>query len=137
MDIHIGTEGQQGHTKGRIVMELFQKHLPRTVENFRALCTGELGLNIHFKNRIFQRVIPGFMMQGGKIVADDDGIEALSAYGPKFADEQVWMAHTHEGLLSMANRGPDTNGSSFFICYGETPHLDGKHAVYGRIIHGW
>ena len=77
------------------------------------------------------------MMQGGKIVDNDDGIDALSAYGPKFADEQVWMAHTHEGILSMANRGPDTNGSSFFICYGPAPHLDGKHAVYGRVIHGW
>lgn len=76
-------------------------------------------------------------MQGGKIVDNDDGIDALSAYGPKFADEQTWIAHTHEGILSMANRGPDTNGSSFFICYGPAPHLDGKHAVYGRVIHGW
>ena len=123
--------------KQRIVMELFQEYLPRTVENFRALCTGELGLNMHYKNRVFQRIIPGFMMQGGKIVIDNDGVEAQSTYGPKFADEHVWMPHTHEGILSMANAGPDTNGSSFFICYGPTPHLDGKHAIFGRIIHGW
>ena len=76
-------------------------------------------------------------MQGGKIVQDDDGIDAQSAYGPKFADEQVWIDHTHKGILSMANRGPDTNGSSFFICYDSTPHLNAKHAVYGRVIHGW
>ena len=76
-------------------------------------------------------------MQGGKIVQDDDGIDAQSAYGPKFADEQVWIDHTHKGILSMANRGPDTNGSSFFIYYDATPHLNAKHAVYGRVIHGW
>jgi len=77
------------------------------------------------------------MMQGGKIVVNNNGTEAQSIYGTKFADEQVWMPHTHAGLLSMANAGPDTNGSSFFICYDATPHLDGKHTVFGRVIHGY
>ena len=118
-------------------MELFKEQVPRTVENFRALCTGELGLNLHYRTRVFQRIIPGFMMQGGKIVVNNNGTEAQSIYGTKFADEQVWIPHTHEGILSMANAGPDTNGSSFFICYAATPHLDGKHTVFGRVIHGY
>ena len=87
MDIQIGTEGQDGFARTRVVMELFSNHLPVTVENFRTLCTGEHGLNMHYRTRVFQRVIAGFMMQGGKIVPHNDGIEAQSTYGPKFADE--------------------------------------------------
>lgn len=68
-------------------MELFKDQLPRTVENFRALCTGELGRNLHYRTRVFQRIIPGFMMQGGKIVVNNNGTEAQSIYGTKFADE--------------------------------------------------
>ena len=93
-------------------------------------------MNMHYKTRNFPRIIPGFMMQGGKIVPNNEDMP-LSTYGPKFADEGVWIPHTHKGILSMANAGPDTNGSSFFIIYGPTPHLDGKHAVFGRIIHGY
>mmetsp|Transcript_10021 Transcript_10021/g.12624 ORF Transcript_10021/g.12624 Transcript_10021/m.12624 type:complete len:175 (+) Transcript_10021:817-1341(+) len=137
MDIQIGSEGQEGYLKSRIVMELFKDQVPRTVENFRALCTGELGMNLHYRTRVFQRIIPGFMMQGGKIVVNNNGTEAQSIYGTKFADEQVWIPHTHAGILSMANAGPDTNGSSFFVCYDATPHLDGKHTVFGRVIHGY
>lgn len=74
-------------------------------------------------------------MQGGKIDADGKG--HASIYGGKFPDEGVWIRHTHEGLLSMANSGPDTNGSQFFICYVPCEHLDGKHTVFGRVIHGY
>lgn len=76
------------------------------------------------------------MMQGGKIVTPD-GQGHQSIYGPKFADEGVWIKHSHEGLVSMANAGPDTNGSQFFICYVPCPHLDGKHSVIGRVISGY
>ena len=130
MDIKVGNQ------LGKVVMELFPQ-LPITVQNFRDLCTGVLGLNLHYKGRSFPRIIPEFMMQGGKIVPHNDGIEAQSTFGPKFADEGIWMPHTHPGILSMANAGPNTNGSSFFICYGPAPHLDGKHAVFGRVIHGF
>ena len=132
MDISIGDR-----EKGRIVIELFQDMLPKTVENFRALCTGELGLNMHYKHRNFPRVIPNFMMQGGKIVPNNEPGFPLSTFGPKFADEGVWIPHTHKGIVSMANAGPDTNGSSFFIIYGPADHLDGKHSVIGRVIHGY
>lgn len=118
-------------------MELFQELLPKTVENFRCLCTGEKGMNMHYKTRNFPRVIPGFMMQGGKIVPNNEPDLPLSTFGPKYADEGIWIPHTHKGILSMANAGPDTNGSSFFIIYDATPHLDGKHTVFGRIIQGW
>ena len=137
MDIQIGTEGEAGFSQGRIVMELFKDQVPMTVENFRALCTGERGRNLHYRTRTFDRIIPGFMMQGGKIVVKNNGTEAQSIYGAKFADESVWIPHTHEGLLSMANAGPNTNGSQFFICYGAAGHLDGKHTVFGRVIHGY
>ena len=100
MDIEIGSVD-----KGRIVMELFQELLPKTVENFRALCTGELGMNMHYKTRNFPRVIPGFMMQGGKIVPMNEPDLPLSTFGPKFADEGTWIPHTHKGILSMANAG--------------------------------
>ena len=75
-------------------------------------------------------------MQGGDTTAGN-GTGGLSIYGEKFADEQVWFPHTHKGILSMANAGPNTNGSQFFICYGPTPHLDGKHTIFGRVISGF
>ena len=110
--------------------------LPKTVENFRALCTGELGLNMHYKHRNFPRVIPGFMMQGGKIVPNNEPGFPLSTFGPKFADEGVWIPHTHKGIVSMANAGPNTNGSQFFITFVECPWLDGKHTVFGEVEEG-
>ena len=76
------------------------------------------------------------MMQGGDTTAGN-GTGGMSIYGEKFADEGVWFPHTHKGILSMANSGPNTNGSQFFICYRDTPHLDNKHTIYGRVIHGW
>nr|XP_022913383.1 peptidyl-prolyl cis-trans isomerase D-like isoform X1 [Onthophagus taurus] len=135
LDIQIGNE-----RAGRIIIELFDQLVPKAAANFKALCTGEKGIGeygkkLHYKGNTFHRVVPQFMVQGGDII-NCDGTGGESIYGPSFEDENFTIMHDNKGTVGMANQGPNTNGSQFYITTVPCHHLDGLNVAIGRVKKG-
>ena len=128
---------QDGKSIGRLGFELYANHVPKTAENFRSLCAGDNASKLTYAGSGFHRIIRGFMAQGGDFT-NHNGTGGKSIYGERFADEAAGLKlkHTQRGMLSMANAGPNTNGSQFFITFEKTPWLDGAHVVFGEMVEG-
>ena len=136
LDLTIG-----GEAAGRLVIELFSDSTPKIAENFRALCTGEKGIGkngkpLHYKGMTFHHVIPRSMFIGGDLT-EGNGLGGESIYGDSFADENFVNMHIGPGILSMANTGPGTNNSQFFILTAKTEWLDGTNVVFGIVVEGF
>jgi cyclophilin family peptidyl-prolyl cis-trans isomerase len=129
------TIAKDGKNLGNMTFELYQNHNPKTAENFKQLCSGDNKQALTYKNNIFHRIITGFMAQGGDITKGN-GTGGMSIYGRNFKDENMTLRHYKRGQLSMANSGPDTNGSQFFITFAPCPWLDAYHCVFGELVEG-